>query len=383
MEYYIAKTFQGLEEVLAEELKGLGAQKIQILKRAVSFECDTLTLYKANMSLRTALHILYPIAVEKVRNADELYKIVRAINWQRWFKLEQTYAVKAIVNNNESFNTPLYAALKTKDAIADQFRQITGERPNVDKENPDVIVHVHIFGIQCTISIDSSGPSLHRRGYRSGGHAAPLNEILAAGMVLMSGWDRESTLVDFMCGSGTIVTEAALIAANKAPNLRRKMFGFHYWKNFNKELFDQARNELMEAEREWDHWIIGSDIDARAINEARQNIVNAGVDDMVRVSVSDFRDRPVPQAPGMIIVNPPYGERLRPADLEALYKGIGDTLKQKYTGYTAWVLTANPEATKKVGLRPTQRVILYNGSLECRFLKYEMYEGSVEKGEKR
>lgn len=379
MEQYIAKTFQGLEEVLAEELKNLGAKKISILKRAVSFECDQLTLYKANMLLRTALHILHPIAVDRIRNADGLYNLAKSVNWQRWFKKEQTYAVKAIVNNNESFNTPLFAALKTKDAIADQFRQITGERPNVDKDNPDVVVHVHIFGQQCTLSIDSSGQSLHRRGYRMGGHPAPLNEVLAAGMVLLSGWDRESPLVDFMCGSGTIVTEAALIAANKAPNLRRKVFGFHFWKNFNNEVFEQAKTELKEAEKEWNNWIYGSDIDNRAVKEARHNIEAAAVDDIVRISISDFKDRPVPPAPGMVIINPPYGERLKASDVEQLYKEIGDVLKQKFKGYQAWMISSNPDAVKKIGLKASERLVLYNGALECRFLKFELYEGSKNK----
>jgi putative N6-adenine-specific DNA methylase len=376
MEQYIAKTFQGLEEVLAEELKNLGAQNIIKLKRAVSFDADQLTMYKANMALRTALHILHPIAVEKVNNADNLYSLVKSINWLRWFRKEQTYAVRAIVNNNDAFNTPLFAALKTKDAIADLFRQLTGERPNIDKDNPDVEIYVHISGQQCTISVDSSGPSLHRRGYRSGGHAAPLNEVLAAGMVLLSGWDKQSPLVDFMCGSGTILAEAALIAANKAPNLRRKVFGFHYWKNFSPELFLQARSELMEAEIEWENWIYGSDIDGRAIREARQNIEAAGIDDIVRISQGDFREKEAPTTPGTVIINPPYGERLKPEDVEALYKEIGDTLKQKYKGYNAWILSSNPDAVKRIGLRAAERLVLFNGALECRFLKYELYEGS-------
>jgi len=376
MEQYIAKTFQGLEEVLAEELKNLGAQNIIKLKRAVSFDADQLTMYKANMALRTALHILHPIAVEKVNNADNLYSLVKSINWLRWFRKEQTYAVRAIVNNNDAFNTPLFAALKAKDAIADLFRQLTGERPNIDKDNPDVEIYVHISGQQCTISVDSSGPSLHRRGYRSGGHAAPLNEVLAAGMVLLSGWDKQSPLVDFMCGSGTILAEAALIAANKAPNLRRKVFGFHYWKNFSPELFLQARSELMEAEIEWENWIYGSDIDGRAIREARQNIEAAGIDDIVRISQGDFREKEAPTTPGTVIINPPYGERLKPEDVEALYKEIGDALKQKYKGYNAWILSSNPDAVKRIGLRAAERLVLFNGALECRFLKYELYEGS-------
>ncbi len=381
MEQYIAKTFQGLEEVLAEELKNLGAQNIIKLKRAVSFDADLLTLYKANMASRTALHILHPIAVEKVKNADTLYSLVKTINWQRWFRKEQTYAVRAIVNNNDAFNTPLFVALKTKDAIADHFRQLTGERPNIDKENPDIEIHVHLSGQQCTISVDSSGPSLHRRGYRSGGHAAPLNEALAAGMVLLSGWDKQSPLVDFMCGSGTIITEAALLAANKAPNLRRKVFGFHSWKNFNPELFLQARTELMEAEIEWENCIYGSDIDGRSVREARQNIEAAGVDDIVKISQADFREKEAPTTQGTVIINPPYGERLKPEDVEALYKEIGDALKQKYKGYNAWILSSNPDAVKRIGLRAAERLVLFNAALECRFLKYELYEGSKTRNE--
>ena len=377
MENYIAKTFQGLEAVLAEELNALKVQNIQILKRAVSFDCDRATLYRANMCLRTALHILHPVAVEKIRNQNDLYNFVRSINWQRWFKLENTYAVRAVVNNSEAFNTPIIVALKTKDAIADQFRQIYGERPNVDKVNPDVEVHVHIHGMQCTISIDSSGHSLHRRGYRTLGHAAPLNEVLAAGMVLLSGWDKSSSFVDFMCGSGTIVTEAAMIAANKAPNLRRKKFGFHYWKNFDEQLFNKVSEELIEAELECDHWIYGSDIDPKAIRIARENVELAGVDDIVRLSVSDFEERPILPGPGIVIINPPYGERIKPADIELMYKNIGDALKKKFIGYNAWILSSNPDAVKKIGLKAAQKLVLFNAALECRFLKYELYQGST------
>jgi putative N6-adenine-specific DNA methylase len=378
MDNYIAKTFQGLEPVLAEELRGLGALNVQELKRAVSFDADKALLYKANMALRTALHILLPLAIEKVRNQDELYQAVRSINWNRWFNVNQTYAVRAIVNNSEAFNTPIIVALKTKDAIADQFRQIKGERPSVDKDNPDIEIHIHIFGTQCTISIDSSGSSLHRRGYRTGGHPAPLNEVLAAGMVLLSGWDKNSPLVDFMCGSGTILTEAALIAANKAPNLRRKKFSFHYWKNFDEELFNKASSELIEAETEFDNWIYGSDIEAKSIKEARQNILAAGVDDMVRISQADFRERTAPKEPGTVIINPPYGERIKPADLELMYKEIGDCLKQKYSGYNAWILSSNPDGIKKIGLKAAQRLVLFNAALECRFLKYELYSGTQQ-----
>lgn len=379
MENYIAKTFLGLEGVLAEELKALGAQNIQPLNRAVSFDSDLATLYRANMALRSGLRIMYPLGVEKIRNQDQLYAFAKKINWLRWFTNEQTFAVYAVVNNAPAFTNNLFVALKVKDAIADQFRQVTGLRPSIDKDRPDVGVHVHIFGDQCTISIDCSGDSLHRRSYRTGGHAAPLNEVLAAGMVLLSGWDQTSPFVDFMCGSGTIVTEAALLACKKAPNLNRKTFGFHHWKSFDATLFETVRQELLDAEIEWEHWIYGSDIENRAIKEARENITNAGVDDVVRLSVADFKDRPVPSGgAGTIIINPPYGERLKPDELNLLYKRIGDTLKQNYSGYTAWILSSNAEATKCVGLKATKRLVLYNGSLECRYLKYELYKGRKE-----
>lgn len=379
MENYVAKTFLGLEGVLAEELNALGAQNIETINRAVSFDCDLPTLYKANMSLRSCVRILHPLGVERVRNQDQLYNFAKQINWLRWFTPEQTFAVYAVVNNAQAFNNNLFVALKVKDAIADQFRQIKGARPNIDKANPDVGIHVHIYGEQCTLSIDCSGGSLHRRGYRTGGHAAPLNEVLAAGMVLLSGWDKNSPFVDFMCGSGTLVTEAGLLASNKAPNVGREVFGFHHWKNFDQELFEQTRQELLDAEIEWEHWIYGSDIEPRAISEARVNITNATVDDVVRLSIIDFKDRPVPAGePGTIIINPPYGERLKSDELNLLYKRIGDTLKQNYAGYTAWILSSNSEATKCVGLKATKRLVLYNGALECRFLKYELYKGRKE-----
>jgi putative N6-adenine-specific DNA methylase len=377
---YIAKTFFGLEEVLAEELKAIGAENIEKINRAVSFEADELTLFKANMGLRTALRILHPLAVEKVRDQDDLYALAREINWMRWFTNDQTYAVRARVAKAPAFKTPLFVALKTKDAIADQFRHFTGARPNIDKENPDIEIHVHIFKERCTISIDSSGESLHRRGYRKGGHAAPLNEVLAAGMVALSGWDMQSPLVDFMCGSGTILTEAALAALNRGPNVDRKRFGFMNWKNFDRVNYSEARMQLMAEERSFEHKIYGSDTNRRAIKEAIENARNAELTDYLDISNYDFRDYPVPEGEGTVIINPPYGERLRPEAIERLYKSIGDVLKQNYAGYTAWMISSNMDAVKKVGLRPSKRIVLYNGALECRFLKYEMYKGRKEEG---
>lgn len=375
---YIAKTFFGLEAILEEELKAIGAENIEKLNRAVSFEADELTLFKANMGLRTALRIIHPLAVETVRNQDDLYNLVRELNWMRWFSNDETYAVRARVNKTEAFNTPLFVALKTKDAIADQFRHFTGERPNIDKDRPDVEVHVHIFKERCTISIDSSGESLHRRGYRRGGHMAPVNEVLAAGLVMLSDWDKQSPLVDFMCGSGTIATEAALAAINRAPNLHRKRFGFMNWKNYDKLAYSEARMQLMAAERPFEHKIYASDSSRNAVKEAMLNTTAAEVKDLIDISNYDFRDRPVPEGNGTIIINPPYGERMRPEAIERLYKNIGDVLKQNFAGYTAWLLSSNRDAVKRVGLRPSRRLVLYNGALECRFMKYELYEGRKE-----
>ncbi len=378
MENYIAKTFHGLESVLARELNELGATEVQELNRAVSFRADLSLLYRANMALRTALRIMYPLAVEKVRNQDMLYQLAHQINWQRWFTPNNTFAVYAVVNKNPAFTNTQFVALKVKDAIVDQFRRLKGERPSVSKERPDVEVHVHIYEEQCTISIDCSGAALFKRGYRSGGHPAPLNEVMSAGLVLLSGWDQNSPFVDFMCGSGTIVTEAALLACRKAPNVHRSTFGFHHWKNFDAQIFEEQRQALLDQEIEWEHWVYGSDIEPRAIAEARKNAVNAGVDDVLRLSLIDFRDRPVPAGQGTIVINPPYGERLQPDELNLLYKRIGDTFKQNFAGYTAWILSSNSDAAKAVGLRASKRLVLFNGPLECRFLRYDLYAGKAE-----
>ncbi|WCL82594.1 THUMP domain-containing protein [Saprospira sp. CCB-QB6] len=385
MQAYIATTFFGLENVLAKELSQLGAQNIQPLKRAVRFEANPLQLYKANMGLRTALHILHPLAEEKVRNADQLYALGKAINWMRWFNNEATYAIRARVSQAPEFKSPLFAALKLKDAIADQFRDFTGSRPNIDRDNPDIEIHLHIFKDRCSISIDSSGSSLHRRGYRRGGHAAPMNEVLAAGMLLLSDWRGQGNLVDFMCGSGTILTEGALLATNKAPNLLRPNFSLKHWKNFDKELWSQARMELMSEEKTFEHRIYGSDFKRSAISEAFKNAHAAGVADLMQLENLDFRKlkRPEEGEAGAVIINPPYGERLKPSQIGRLYAQIGDALKKHFSGYSAWILSSNREATKEVGLRPKNRIPLYNGPLECRLLQYDLYDGSKYLEKKR
>lgn len=378
----IAKTFQGLEPVLAKELENLGAEDIKILNRAVSFEAPLEFLYKANLYLRTALRIIHPLADEKVHNQKELYEVARSVNWTRWFTPRHTFSIKSTVSNAPSFNNSTFVSMKVKDAIVDQFRDFKGSRPSVDRENPDVRIEVRIFKNLCTISIDSSGDSLHRRGYRTGGHRAPINEVLAAGMVLMTGWDGTNTFLDPMCGSGTIITEAAMYAANIAPNLKRKTFGLHHWKNFDEKLWDKVWLEARVGTRDFEGSVMGSDISKNAINEARDNVVEAGVDEWVRLGISSFADRKVPKQTGTILFNPPYDERLHIRDIEQFYKEIGDTLKQNYSGFEAWLLSNNQRGVKRIGLRPSQRIVLYNGALECRLLKYELYKGRKEEENK-
>jgi putative N6-adenine-specific DNA methylase len=382
METYIAKTIHGLENVLADELRELGAKEVKTLKRAVKFEATLEVLYRANLSLRTALRILHPIGVEKVENQKQLYDFVHSINWMRWFTKDQTFAVQATVFGAPEFNNSIFVALKAKDAIVDQFRNHKGSRPNVDKDNPDVRVDVHIFKDRCTVSIDSSGASLHKRGYRVERHRAPLNEVLAAGLIKLSGLDGTTTLVDPFCGSGTILAEAGLIAHNKAPNLNRKKFSFFHWKTFDQKLFDKVWFEAKFAiKKESDCMIIGSDISPMSIYSAKANLAAAGVDESVRLSVKSYEDRKAPSGGGMVICNPPYGERLARYDMEALYKGIGDKLKTDFTGYDAWILSSLEKFNRYIGLRPSDKIQLFNGSLECMFLKYELYKGtrSVEK----
>jgi putative N6-adenine-specific DNA methylase len=375
---YIAKTFAGLEDVLSEELKALGAENIQKLNRAVMFDADMALLYRANLALRTCLRIIQPLLVhEYIRSAQDLYDFARSVNWLRWFNESQTFAVHSVVDKAEQFNNSMLVSLKVKDAIADQFRQYKGERPSVDKEKPAIRIEVHLHRERCTLSIDSSGEALHKRGYREGGHVAPLNEILAAALVLKSGWDGTTTLLDPMCGSGTILTEAAMIAHHIAPNLKRDDFGFQNWKNYDAELYDKVwLEEKAKILPDIEAKIIGFDINKGAIIEARANVTNAGVDESVRLSVGDFFEKIPPKETGMMISNVPYGERVTVDDaILDFYKRMGDQFKQQYQGWTAWILSGNVEAIKNIGLKPTRKEQLFNGAIACSFAKYELYAG--------
>lgn len=375
---YIAKTFFGLEPVLANELNQIGASGIKILNRAVSFTASDEVMYKANLWLRTALRIIKPIHEFKAINEEQLYRHTQKLDWSLFLEPKDTFVIDSTAHSKFLTHSH-YAALKVKDAIVDQLRDKFGERPSIDAENPTLRINLHIAHDDITIGLDASGNSLHKRGYRTGTNEAPLNEILAAGMILLSGWDHRSSLLDPMCGSGTIPIEAAMIALNVPPGHLRTSFGFFTWKDFDPQLWRKVRAEA-EAQRikNPDLRIIGSDIDRSVLDKTRQNVVNARMDAHISIGSKSFSDVTPPATPGVIITNPPYGERLKPADLQALYKMIGDSLKKKFTGWDAWVLSGSKDALKQLGLHPSKKMTLYNGALECRFQKFSMYRGSIK-----
>lgn len=371
----VATTMAGLEEVLAAELKKLGAREIQSHNRAVSFIGDKGFMYKANFSLRTALRVLKSLHNFFISNAEDLYTEVKKMDWEQYISLDKTFAIDCVLNSDLFLNSQ-FPSLKAKDAIADYFRDKYDKRPNVDKENPDVLIQLHIFRNQCTVSLDSSGESLHKRGYRAVVDRAPISEVLAAGLVLLSGWDKKSTLVDFMCGSGAILIEAALLAANIPPGYFRESFGFQNWKDYDDALFKTIRDSAIEKISEQDFFLYGCDISARAVEKAHENAIAARVDDVLKIAHSDFKDMDPPEPKGMVIINPPYGEKITEKNLGELYKDIGDVLKQRYKGYTAWIITSNKEAAKQIGLHASRKMTVFNGGLECKFMRFELYEGS-------
>lgn len=373
---FIAKTLFGLEEVLEQELKDLGAQNLVKHNRAINFDGDLEMMYKANLRLRTAIRILKPIHVFKAKTEQELYDGVKSINWNQYILTEGKFAIDSVVNSSY-FNHSRYVALKSKDAIVDQFREEFGIRPSIHVSEPDVRINIHIAKDEVTISLDSSGDTLHRRGYRLEKNAAPLNEVLAAGMILLSEWDRKSSFVDFMCGSGTLLIEAALYARNIAPGKTRKHFGFMNWHDFDQDLWEKVKSDAEALEVEFDHQILGSDLSETAVNIALENILRAEVDEDIKLSTRSFTKRQAPKGDsGVVIINPPYGERMKPNDLDNFYKLIGDHLKQEFDGWDCWIISSNQNALKRIGLRPSRRISLQNGSLDCKFQKYSMYKGS-------
>ena len=371
----IAKTFFGFEDILAKELLTLGAQNIEQGVRMVSFKGDKGFMYKANLALRTALKILKPIHQFRVYNDQSLYKGIQTIDWSQYLGVNDTFVVDVTLHSDH-FNHSQFVALKTKDAIVDQFRDKFGKRPDIDKDFPDLRINVHIHNDQCSVALDTSGSSLHHRGYRTATNIAPINEVLAAGMLLLSGWDGQGDFLDPMCGSGTILAEAAMIACNIPANINRKEFAFEKWNDWDNDLFDTIVESLMKKTREFHYTIKGYDKAPSAVSKAKDNIRNANLDDYVTVAQENFFDtQKQSRGPLHMVFNPPYGERLD-IDLERFYREIGDTLKQSYPNTNAWFITANLEALKFVGLKPSRKIKLFNGKLEARLVKYEMYEGS-------
>lgn len=371
----IAKTFFGFEEILAKELNQLGAQRVEQGVRMVSFMGDKGFMYKANIALRTALKILKPIHNFRAFNENSLYKGMQLVDWSQYIGVDQTFVIDATVHSDH-FKHSEFVAQKCKDAIVDQFRQNTGRRPSIDKLHPDLRINIHIGKENCNVSLDTSGASLHHRGYRTATNIAPINEVLAAGMLLLSGWDGRSDFLDPMCGSGTILAEAAMIACNIPANINRREFAFEKWSDFDADLFETITQSLLKKVREFHYNIVGYDKAPSAVVKAKDNIRNANLDDYVSISEKNFFDtRKENSGPLHMVFNPPYGERLD-IQLERFYRELGDTLKGNYANTEAWFITANLEALKFVGLKPSRKIKLFNGSLEARLVKYEMYAGS-------
>ncbi len=369
----VVKTFAGLEPVLANELKALGAESVTPERRAVSFYGDKGMLYKANFLLRTALKVLMPIAQFKVKRNEDLYNQAKKIPWSEFMTLGKSFSIDSTMQS-DLFANSMYVSLKVKDAIADYFRESTGKRPSVHAEDPDIRIHVYLMGDYCEISLDSSGESLHKRGYRVGQGEAPVNEVLAAGMILLAGWQGESDFLDPMCGSGTLLIEAAMIAKGIPAGIYRKSFGFERWIDFDEQLFSGIYNG--EYERVSTVKIVGSDISSQSCAIARSNIKNAGLSKFIEVEAKDFLELAPPFERGIIVTNPPYGERLITKSIANLYKLVGDVLKQKYAGYTAWIISSSEEGFKNIGLKPSRKIQLYNGALPCSFRSFELFAGT-------
>ncbi|NJX15098.1 THUMP domain-containing class I SAM-dependent RNA methyltransferase [Tamlana crocina] len=371
----VAKTLFGFEDLLENELRQLGAQSIKKGVRNVSFVGDKGFMYKANLGLRTAIKILKPIHSFNVNNEKDLYNKIYAMDWSKYLKPNGSLAVDATIHSH-LFSHSLFIAQKTKDAIVDKFRDTDGQRPDVDLKFPDLKINVHVDRNRCTVSLDASGDSLHKRGYKTATNIAPINEVLAAGMIMLSGWDGQSDFMDPMCGSGTILIEAAMIACNIPPNLMRNEFAFERWPDWDVDLFEKIEESLLNKTRDFHHKIIGYDKAPSAVLKARDNVKNAQLEDFIEIKHEDFFKT---QKPGEnklhMVFNPPYGERLN-IDMEQFYAEIGDALKQNYPGTDAWFITSNLDALKHVGLRPSKKIQLYNAKLESRLVKYVMYEGS-------
>ena len=372
---FVAKTLYGLEKVLAEELIGLGAADVQAVNRAVLFKGDKELLYRVNYCSRTALSVLMPVADFRIKSKDDLYNGGSKVEWDRFMDADDTFSIVPVINSPHFGHTG-YAGLILKDTIADYFRKKMGRRPSVDASDPRILINLHISNDLVTISIDSSVVPLFKRGYRQKQTVAPLNEVLAAGILLLSGWKASVTLTDPMCGSGTIPIEAGLIACKIPPGKFRKFFGFQRWKDFDEELFEKIKRGYDNQIGLSPVKIFGSDISEQAALQAKANVARSGLSDVVSIKVSDFKDLKAIDNQGFLFLNPPYGQRLQPDEIDLLYSMIGTTLKHNFPGTTAWLITSNKESLKNIGLKPKEKHTLFNGALECILLKYEMYQGT-------
>ena len=371
-----AKTLMGLEEIVAEELKAIGAENIEIQRRAVTFEGDKAVLYKANLHLRCAIAVLTPIYEFKAKNEFQLYDGMKDFDWSQYLTIDTTFSFNSSVHS-QYFDHSMYVSLKCKDAIVDQFRANTGERPSIDRENPDISMNIHISQDNVRISLDSSGKSLNKRGYRNKTFDAPLNECLAAGMIKLTGWHGEKNFVDPMCGSGTLLIEAAMIATNTAPGLYRNDFAFQKWADYDealyKEIYDEAKNNVTRSNID----ILGFDADMYAIDVSKMSSIEMGFNFLITIQKKTFIDMDCSQLKDYImIINPPYNQRLELEQVEEFYGMIGSTLKHKHMGATAWILSANMDGMKSIGLKTSRRLHLMNGSLECKFHRFDLYSGS-------
>ena len=370
----VATTISGLEEVLAGELRQLGALDIQVLRRAVSFRGPIGLVYRANLWCRTAFHVLRLITSFPVRAQKELYDRLYEIPWEEWMDPGQTLAVHAVAHD-AVFTHTRFAEQLSKDAIADRFRARTGRRPSVDLEAPFLQVHLHLSGEACQVFVDSSGESLHKRGYRKATGPAPLNEVLAAGLIRLSGWDGMTPFFDPMCGSGTLLTEAALIALNMPPGRYRKYFNFSNWPDHREKLWNDVRTSALDSSPSPSLSMQGADISEQMVRITRENLRFAGLEKTVNIARRDFRTSGPPFRSGILITNPPFGQRLPVDDLHQQYRQIGDVLKNLYAGWTAWILASDKQAIKFLGLKPSRKITVFNGPLECKFVNFEVFEG--------
>jgi len=372
-EKFHAKTLKGFESLLADELKSLGAERTEIVNRGVAFYGGRALLYRVNLASRLSIRVLLPLFCFEATDADTLYRRVKRYDWSLHLDNKMTFAIDPVVHS-PYFNNSHYVSQKVKDAIADRFREQTHLRPSVNKDQPDLLINVHISGRWVTLSLDSSGGSLHKRGYRTGQFEAPLNEVLAAGMIMTTGWSGDTPFLDPMCGSGTLAIEAALIAAGIPPGIFRKQYGFENWKDFDQELMEHVVKNLPQ-EKEVKVPIIARDIDPEAVKLVRQQVEQMELSHLVEVEQADFADTKGAEGT-TIVMNPPYGERMKPGDIESLYGIIGTTLKHNYPGADAWILSSSKQAMGRVGLKPASKRMLYNGSLECSYVNYKTFKGN-------